>query len=297
MAKGVKQGGGRTDSEIKPGAEGAPPRVRRVFFVSDHTGITAETLGHSLLTQFDDVEFRQETIPFIGTIERAHEAVAKIDAAASDDGVPPLVFSTLVKQETRDVVKQARCMFLDFFDAFLGPLEKELGVTSAHAKGRAHGMSDYQKYMLRIEAMNYALANDDGQSLRNLDRADVILVGVSRAGKTPTCLYLALQYGVYAANYPLTDEELKGKGLPPELVKHKDKLYGLTIEGERLMQIRTERRPDSKYASSQQVRYELNEASALMKRHGIPVLETTSFSIEEIATTILHHRGLTRRFF
>ncbi len=269
---------------------------RQVYFVSDHTGITAETLGHSLLTQFDGLRFRQESIPFIGTIERAREAAAKIDAAA-ESGMLPIVFSTLVNVETRKVVMGARCLFLDFFDAFLAPLELELGIPSAHAKGRAHGVADYAKYMLRIEAMNYALANDDGQSLRNLERADVILVGVSRAGKTPTCLYLALQYGVYAANYPLTDEELKGKGLPPELLKHKDKLYGLTIEGDRLMQIRTERRPDSKYASSQQVRYELNEAAALMKRHGIPVLETTSFSIEEIATTILHHRGLSRRFF
>lgn len=278
-------------------SDGTTRQARRVFFVSDHTGITAETLGHSLLTQFDDVEFRQETIPFIGTVERAHAAAAKIDAAAVEDGKPPLVFSTLVKEDTRTIVRGAKCMFLDFFDAFLGPLERELGVTSAHAKGRAHGMSDYQTYMLRIEAMNYALANDDGQSLRNLERADVILIGVSRAGKTPTCLYLALQYGVYAANYPLTDEELKGKGLPPELLKLKSKLYGLTIESERLTQIRSERRPDSRYASTQQVRYELNEASALMKKLGIPVLETTSFSIEEIATTILHHRGLTRRFY
>ena len=290
MAKGIRQGAATT-------SEAAPRQVRRVFFVSDHTGITAETLGHSLLTQFDGVEFRQETIPFIGTVERAHEAVAKIDAAAAEDGAPPLVFSTLVKQDARDVVKRASCVFLDFFDAFLAPLERELGVASAHAKGRAHGVSDYQAYMLRIDAMNYALANDDGQSLRSLDRADVILIGVSRAGKTPTCLYLALQYGVYAANYPLTDEELKGKGLPPELLRLKSKLYGLTIESERLSQIRSERRPDSRYASTQQVRFELNEASALMKRLGIPTLETTSFSIEEIATTILHHRGLSRRFY
>jgi len=268
---------------------------RRVFFVSDHTGITAETLGHSLLTQFDGIAFRQETIPFIGTPERAHEAVAKIAAAAAADGRDPIVFSTLVNEDTRRIVMGARCLFFDFFDAFLGPLERALGVASAHAKGRAHGVSDYQKYMQRIDAMNYALANDDGQSLKNLERADVILVGVSRAGKTPTCLYLALQYGVYAANYPLTDEELKGKGLPEELLKHRAKLYGLTIETERLTQIRSERRPDSRYASTQQVRFELNEASQLMRKYTIPVLETTNFSIEEIATTILHQRGLKRR--
>jgi hypothetical protein len=218
-----------------------------------------------------------------------------IDAAAAADGREPIVFSTLVNEETRRIVMGARCLFLDFFDAFLGPLERALGASSAHAKGRAHGVADYTKYMQRIDAMNYALSNDDGQSLKNLERADVILVGVSRAGKTPTCLYLALQYGVYAANYPLTDEELKGKGLPEELLRHKAKLYGLTIEGERLAQIRSERRPDSRYASTQQVRFELNQASDLMRRLGIPVLETTNFSIEEIATTILHQRGLKRR--
>jgi len=269
---------------------------RQVYFVSDHTGITAETLGHSLLTQFDDVEFRQETIPFIGTIERAHEAVAKIDAAAAS-GMLPIVFSTLVNVETRKVVMGARCLFLDFFDAFLAPLERELGIPSAHAKGRAHGVADYAKYMLRIEAMNYALANDDGMTLKNYDRADVILVGVSRAGKTPTCLYLALQYGVYAANFPITDEQLGGKGLPTELLRHKQKLFGLSIEPDRLMRIRAERRPDSTYASEKQVKFELNEARTLMQRHGIPLLDSSKLSIEELATTILHQRGLTRRFF
>lgn len=269
---------------------------RQVYFVSDHTGITAETLGHSLLTQFDGLRFRQETIPFIGTVERAREAAAKIDAAAAN-GALPIVFSTLVSVETRQIVMGAKCLFLDFFDAFLGPLERELGIPSAHAKGRAHGVADYAKYMLRIEAMNFALANDDGMTLKNYDRADVILVGVSRAGKTPTCLYLALQYGIYAANFPITDEQLSGKGLPPELLRHRAKLFGLTIEPDRLMRIRAERRPDSKYASAQQVRYELNEAQSLMKKAGVPILDSSKLSIEELATTILHQRGLTRRFF
>jgi regulator of PEP synthase PpsR (kinase-PPPase family) len=270
---------------------------RQVYFVSDHTGITAETLGHSLLTQFDGLRFRQETIPFIGTVERAHEAVAKIDAAAAASGQLPIVFSTLVNIETRKVVMGARCLFLDFFDAFLAPLERELGIPSAHAKGRAHGVADYAKYMLRIEAMNFALANDDGATLKNYDRADVVLVGVSRAGKTPTCLYLALQYGVYAANFPITDEQLGGKGLPADLLRHKAKLFGLTIDADRLARIRNERRPDSKYASEKQVRFELNEAKTLMQRHGIPFLDSSKLSIEELATTILHERGLTRRFF
>jgi hypothetical protein len=270
---------------------------RTVFFVSDHTGITAETLGHSLLTQFDGAQFRQETIPFIGTVERARAAVEKIDQAAREAGTLPIVFSTLVNDETRRVVMQARCLFLDFFDAFIGPLERELGLKSAHAKGRAHGVADYAKYTLRIDAMNYALANDDGMTTKHYDRADIVLIGVSRSGKTPTCLYLALQYGMYAANYPLTEEELNAGRLPEALLAHKRKLYGLTIQSERLLQIRGERKPDSKYASSQQVRWELGEAESLMRRAGVPVLDTTSFSIEEIATTILHETGIPRRFF
>jgi hypothetical protein len=272
-------------------------RQRTVFFVSDHTGITAETLGHSLLTQFDGVRFRQETIPFIGTIERAKAAVEKIDQAAVEDGRLPIVFSTLVNDETRTVVMHAQCLFLDFFDAFIGPLERELGVKSAHAKGRAHGVADNAKYTLRIDAMNFALANDDGVTTKNYERADVVLVGVSRSGKTPTCLYLALQYGIYAANYPLTEEELGAGRLPESLAAHKRKLYGLTIQSERLAQIRGERRPDSKYASSQQIRWELGEAESLLRRAGIPMLDTTNFSIEEIATTILHESGIPRRFF
>lgn len=272
-------------------------KPRRVFFVSDHTGITAETLGHSLLTQFDSLRFRQETIPFIGTVERARAAAEKIDQAAREDGELPIVFSTLVNDETRAVVMHSTCLFLDFFDAFIGPLERELGVKSAHAKGRAHGVADYAKYTLRIDAMNYALANDDGVSTAHYDRADVVLIGVSRSGKTPTCLYLALQYGVYAANYPLTDEDLEQGRLPASLQLHRKKLYGLTIEPERLIQIRGERKPESKYASHKQVKWELDEAMTLMRKAGVPVLDTTNFSIEEIATTILHERALQRRLF
>src|SRR5690606_14502034 len=169
------------------------------------TGITAETLGHSLLTQFEGVKFRQESLPFIGTEEKARLAVARINEAAAEDGARPLVFSTLVKDDLRSIIIGSEGMFLDFFDAFIGPLEKELGLKSSHTSGKAHGMADSQQYTQRIDAMNFALANDDGVTTRHYDKADIVLVGVSRSGKTPTCLYLALHYGVYAANYPLTD--------------------------------------------------------------------------------------------
>jgi regulator of PEP synthase PpsR (kinase-PPPase family) len=268
---------------------------RTVFFVSDQTGVTAETMGHSLLTQFDGQEFRPVTLPFISSIDKAREAVRRIDATAAEEGTRPIVFSTLVQEDVRAVVKSARGLFLDFFDAFLGPLEQELSTKSTHATGRAHGMSDLAAYTTRINATNFAVANDDGAGARDYEHADVILVGVSRSGKTPTCLYLALQYGVFAANYPLTEEDLESSRLPRPLASHARKLYGLTIRPDRLQQIRNERRPDSRYASAQQVQYELRAAETLFARHGIPSINTTECSIEEIASRILDKMGLERR--
>jgi regulator of PEP synthase PpsR (kinase-PPPase family) len=268
---------------------------RTVFFLSDQTGVTAETLGHSLITQFDSHEYRQVTLPFIDSDDKAREAVQRIDEAGSQDSCRPIVFSTLVQPEFRKIVKEANGLHLDIFDVFLEPLEVELEQKPAHESGRAHGMSDINAYMKRIEATNFALANDDGGVSRNYDMADVILVGVSRSGKTPTCLYLALQYGVYAANYPLTEEDFETGKLPDFLQQQNHKMYGLMIAPDRLQQIRKERRPMGKYSSAQQVRYELRESEKLFKRYGIPHVDTTKFSIEEISSRILDSTGVDRR--
>jgi regulator of PEP synthase PpsR (kinase-PPPase family) len=268
---------------------------RTIFFVSDQTGVTAETMGHSLLTQFDGVAFRQVTLPFISTVEKAEEAVRKIDATAQAEGLRPVIFSTLVQEETREIIKRANGLFLDFFDAFLGRLEEELNVKSSRAQGKAHGMFDLNAYTMRINATNFALANDDGAVTRDYDQADLILVGVSRSGKTPTCLYMALQYGIFAANYPLADEEFESQKIPASLLKHQRKLYGLTITPERLQQIRNERKPNSRYASAPQVDYEVRAAEALFRRYQIPHLDTTERSIEEIASHILDATGVERR--
>jgi regulator of PEP synthase PpsR (kinase-PPPase family) len=268
---------------------------RTVFFISDQTGVTAETMGHSLLTQFDGLEFRPVTLPFISTPDKAEEAARKINLVAEQEGVRPIVFSTLVQDDLRAQVKRANGLFLDFFDAFLGPLETELAVRSSHTSGRAHSMADLNAYTMRINATNFALANDDGAGSRDYANADVILIGVSRSGKTPTCLYLALQYGVFAANFPLTEDELETGNLPPMLRPYQRKLFGLTIKPERLQQIRNERRPDSRYASAQQVQYEVRAAEALFARIGVPFLETTECSIEEISSRILDRTGLERR--
>jgi regulator of PEP synthase PpsR (kinase-PPPase family) len=268
---------------------------RTVYFLSDQTGVTAETLGHSLLTQFEGQKFRQVTLPFIATEDKARAAVKKINLAAADAESRPIVFSTLVQDEFRAIVREADGLHLDIFDEFLEPLEKEFKSKPSHEAGRAHGMSDINAYMKRIEATNFALANDDGGVSRNYDVADVILVGVSRSGKTPTCLYLALQYGVYAANYPLTEEELEASELPGFLVEQKHKLFGLTIAPDRLRQIRKERRPLGNYSTVQQVRFELREAEKLFRRYNIPNVDTTEFSIEEIASRILDSTGVERR--
>jgi len=268
---------------------------RTVFFLSDQTGVTAETLGHSLLTQFNGQEFRQVTLPFIDSDDKAHEAVTRINRAGEIDSLRPIVFSTLVQDNLRAIVREAHGLYLDIFDVFLDPLELELQQESTHEPGRAHGMTDIEAYMRRIEATNFALANDDGAISRNYEMADVILVGVSRSGKTPTCLYLALQYGVFAANFPLTDEEFEHGELPDSLLAHKKKLFGLTIAPDRLRQIRKERRPLGKYSSAQQVRYELRESEKLFRRYGIPNVDTTEFSIEEIASRILDSTGVERR--
>jgi len=272
-----------------------PRPIRTVFFLSDRTGITAETLGHSLLTQFDGFDFRPVTVPFIDTPDKAREVVERINESALLEGQRTLVFSTLVQDDVRTIVAGANCVILDFFSAFIGPLEIELNTRSSHASGRTHGTHRTEDYARRIDAMNFALANDDGTTVRNYADADVILVGVSRSGKTPTCLYLALHYGINAANCPLTEDDLEIGKLPSSLDRHKTKLFGLTIDPARLQSIRHERRPDSRYASTRQVHYEVKEAEALFRRQGIPFLNTTQRSVEEIATTVIQEAGLLRR--
>jgi regulator of PEP synthase PpsR (kinase-PPPase family) len=260
---------------------------RSVFFVSDGTGITAETFGNSILAQFA-AKPRHVRKPFVDSAEKAAQVVAEINATALREGKRPIVFITLVNAQTRQIVKtESNGLVLDMFHTFVEPLEQELGLKSNHRVGRFSDVAKSQEYHDRIEAINFSLAHDDGQSARGLASADVILVGVSRSGKTPTALYLAMQHGIKAANYPLIPEDFERDALPSMLVPHRRKCFGLTIDPDRLSQIRNERRPGSKYASLENCRYEVNEAQRLMKRDGIAWLSSTHKSIEEIATTIL----------
>jgi regulator of PEP synthase PpsR (kinase-PPPase family) len=272
----------------------AHPPARTVFFVSDGTGITAETFGHSVLTQFE-LRFRQIRLPFIDTAEKAHAAARRINDAFAADGQRPIIFSTLVESALSGVIRQSSGMHMDLIQTFVTPLEQELGVKSTHTIGRSHNIVDSEEYKNRIEAINFSLMHDDGQSHRNLAEADVILVGVSRSGKTPTSLYLAMQYGIKAANYPLTPDDFERAKLPSVLPEFRSKIFGLSITPERLSEIRHERRAGSKYASIENCRYEVNEAELMMKREGIRWLSSTTKSIEEIATTVLQEIKPNRR--
>lgn len=270
---------------------------RTVFFVSDGTGITAQMLGHSLLTQFEGVEFNQITLSFVDNVDKAAECLERIEREALVGTGLPIVFSTLVNNDLREVVRRANAVFLDFFETFIDPLEAGLGVKSSHTIGRSHSSTDKPQYQRRIEAINFSMAHDDGASHRELAEADVILVGVSRSGKTPTSLYLAMQFGIKAANYPLIPEDFERMQLPDALKACRARLFGLTIAAERLREIRRERRPDSKYADLANCRYEIERAEALMRREGIKWINSTAKSIEEIAATILRELRIERQVY
>jgi regulator of PEP synthase PpsR (kinase-PPPase family) len=260
---------------------------RSVFYLSDGTGITAETFGSALLSQFEGITLQPLRLPFVDSVEKAVQAADRINRQAERDGIRPIVFSTLVNADIIDIVRQSECRFLDLFQSFLAPLEEEFEAISSHRIGRSHAAVDNKRYDRRIAAINFSLAHDDGQSDRDLANADVILVGVSRSGKTPTSLYLAMQHGVKAANYPLIPEDFERRRLPQALLKVRHKLFGLSIAPERLAEVRHERRPNSRYASLENCRAEVAEAEAMMRREGISWLSSTTKSIEEIAATIM----------
>ena len=274
------------------------PDRRTVFFISDRTGITAEMLGNSLLSQFEEFSFERQTIPFVDTAEKIDAAIRQVNETAALEGKPPIVFSSIVDETMSAAVRRdANALTLDLFQIFIAPLETELNAKSSHAAGRSHAIANNQEYFARMEAINFTQAHDDGAATRGLAKAQVILVGVSRCGKTPTSLYLALQFGIRTANFPLTPDDFADRKLPGSLLPHRDRLFGLTIDPERLQKIREERRPGSKYAALDNCRYEVRECEHLMERERIPMLDTTAKSIEEIATTIVHRAKLKRHAY
>ncbi len=270
---------------------------RTVFYLSDRTGITAETLGHSLLTQFDGIEWKKINVPFLGDSVKAQVVVEQINRAAECDGYRPLVFSTLLKPDILGVIRQANCRVYDFFETFIGSIEEELHQPFARVAGRSHGLQHRLSYFKRIAAINYVMVHDDGVNPKNFTEADIILLGVSRTGKTPVCLYLALQYGIAAANYPLTQEDMFAMRLPKVLEVARNKLFGLTLSAAQLHFIRQERLPNSQYASLAQCRREIQWQESLFQLFSVPYLDTTHISIEEISAIILDRSGLKRQLY
>jgi len=265
-----------------------------IFYLSDQTGITSELLGQTLLSQFDSIEFVTQTLPYIDNEKKALEVVELINRNAQENGIRPVLFSTLVQPEIKAILHHSQALMLDVFEHFIAPLEQEFKIHSSHRVGKKHSSEDKEAYDYRIQAVNYALNTDDGLSIKQYSKADIILLGVSRSGKTPTALYLAMQFGIMAANYPITEEDLENHELPTWALQFKDKLFGLEIESSRLHEIRTERRADSRYASIEQCEYEVNQINKIYHSEAIPTINTTSRSIEEIATKIIARTNLKR---
>ena len=273
------------------------PNQRTVFIVSDHTGITSEVLGHSLLAQFKDLKYRQVRVPFVNNEEKALAAVDRINNLARSDGGTPIVFGTLADPRLRAILRKSDALYLDVFDRFLGPLEELLGQPPTHRVGSAHSAQDVPSYEARIDSVHFAMHCDDGLGIREYSHAEIVLIGVSRSGKTPTSLYLGLQFGIRAANYPFTEEYLGTGTLPEVLLPFRERLYGLTINPERLHHIRSARKPDSRYADIATCRREVRQAEGLFRSHDIPYINTTAKSVEEIATNIIDTLKLERRLF
>jgi hypothetical protein len=273
--------------------------TRTAFFISDGTGITAESLGRSLLAQFENVAIRMVTKPYVDSVDKARGLVKIIEATAVRDGETPIIIDTIVDEKIREVIRDAIGFKIDIFSTFLAPLEQELATHSSYSVGRTHAIGRDDVYMDRIQSVHFALDNDDGARTHQYNQADVILIGVSRCGKTPTSLYLALQFGIRAANYPLTEDDEDEDGtlkLPRSLGEHRHKLFGLTIDPRRLAAIRHERRPNSRYSSMDQCMQEVGQAVGLYRQMHIPFIDTTRSSVEEISTRMIAEMGLMRRF-
>ena len=266
-----------------------------VFFLSDSTGISAETMGNALLLQFPDLHFDRTLIPFIATVEDAREVVAALDTLMDAGPVTPIAFSTAASDEIRTELRRTRVPMIDFFDLHMSRVEAILGQKGVRKAGKLHGVGEIKRYNQRMAAVEYAIEHDDGQSLRALDKADVVLIAPSRCGKTPTTMYLALQHGIFVANYPLVDEDLTSTELPGILRECRARCFGITSTPARLSTVRTERRPHSRYASMEQVTYELRRAEAMYAANRVPVVNSASKSVEEMSAVILQHMSSSRR--
>ncbi|WP_299945193.1 pyruvate, water dikinase regulatory protein [uncultured Microbulbifer sp.] len=268
---------------------------RTAFFMSDGTGLTVEAIGHSLLAQFQDQHLEQVTLPYIDSAGKVQQALQRIEKAASESGLQPIIITSIVSDQIRQQLHQSPALMLDIFENYLTPLAGLFNRDPAQTVNVSRGIADNHRYSDRINAVHFAMDNDDGRRTSGFEQADVVLLGVSRTGKTPTCLYLALQFGLRAANYPITEEDMDSTNLPRILLPYRHKLFGLTIDPTRLMQIRQERRANSRYASKEQCDFEVRQVEQMLKRAQVPFLDATQLSVEELATRLMSQAGIERR--
>lgn len=257
-----------------------------VFFLSDSTGISAETMGNALLIQFPQLRFERRLIPFITTPEEARRVVEVLDEAA-DGPVTPIAFTTAATDEIRQVLNTTRCPMIDFFELHISRVESIFGTPAARVAAQLHGVGDVKRYNARMAAIEYSIEHDDGQSVRAMDKADLVLIAPSRCGKTPTTMYLALQHGLFVANYPLVEEDLQSNDLPAPVKHLRERCIGLIATPARLCEVRQQRRPNSRYASLEKCTDELRQAKAMYAINGIPVIDSTTKSVEEMSTLII----------
>jgi regulator of PEP synthase PpsR (kinase-PPPase family) len=268
-------------ADVAPGPSATP-----VFFLSDSTGISAETMGNALLIQFPQLRFERRLIPFITTPEEARRVVEVLDQAA-EGPITPIAFTTAATDEIREVLHTTKCPMIDFFELHISRVEEVFGVPAARVAAQLHGVGDVQRYNARMAAIEYSIEHDDGQSLRAMDKAEIVLIAPSRCGKTPTTMYLALQHGLFVANYPLVEEDLESTDLPRPIRHLRDRIVGLVATPGRLSEVRQQRRPNSRYASLEQCTYELRRAEAMYAANRLPVINSTTKSVEEMSTLIV----------
>lgn len=270
---------------------------RDVFYVSDGTAITCETLGHVVLGQFPFIP-NEKTFPFVESQDKVADVVKEIETSYQRNGVKPLVFFSIVVPDVREMLLEAPAYSYDVLESIVQKVQDDIQMAPKPKLQRSRSVGkDSDTYFDRIAAIEYTLAHDDGITLKGLEQADIILLGVSRSGKTPTSLYMAMQFGLRVVNYPFIAEDVKMMRLLPDFEIHRHKLFGLTIDPERLTEIRENRLSGSDYASTEQCKLELDTVEALFRREAIPYINTSSLSVEEITTRILEKAGMKRRLF
>jgi [pyruvate, water dikinase]-phosphate phosphotransferase / [pyruvate, water dikinase] kinase len=265
---------------------------RDVYYLSGSTGILAKDLGKALLCQFPDVPFREELIPFIQTEKEAEKAIERIRSRST--GQVPMVISTLLGRKLNGILNHPDVEFLNIFDQFLRKIEDILEEKAVWKAGASRHPSE-RTMIKRVEAIHYCIDHDDGSGTKDYDEAEVILLGVSRSGKTPVSVYLATQMGIKTANYPLVLDDSPSFRLPPYITRNKKRLIGLSITPQLLHQYREQRYANSSYASLSTCRSEINEVNTLYLNHDIPIVTSDGKSIEEIAIHVTQLLNLKKK--